>query len=195
MKKLLSVIAGLAMSSTAQAAVVYNEGTDGALSNDALLPSTVALSVGAHEVIGSVVNPSDTRDYFTFTVAAGTVLEAIEVIDFTAVPTANFSFYGITSGPTSVNPAADPDALLTGDLVGIGDIGADLLEASVAGSTLGSLVPGVYTLLIQQTGSEVNSYHLNFVVVADPIPVPAAGLLFGTGAALVALRRRRQKQA
>lgn len=59
-----------------QAGVVWDEGGNGDLSNDGLLPTSVAFTAGSNIMNGTVGNSGSgvDRDYFTFTVPTGKAL-------------------------------------------------------------------------------------------------------------------------
>ena len=197
--------ASLAASSPASAAATYSENIMGDLSNSGLTPTAINLAFGNNLLEGNTgrVDGAIDRDYFTFTLAAGQALDAIEILANTT--TLGFSFIGVQSGnQLTVDPgAADATGLLGWYHYSGADVGTDVLDnmgVSAAGSTgfSGPLGPGTYSFWIQEAspGPRVR-YRINFVVgeFVGQVPEPATWgmMLLGFGAVGYAMRRRRRR--
>jgi hypothetical protein len=178
----------------------WNEAVDGDLSNDGLAPSAVSLSVGSTTVIGAtgraVTGGPVDRDYFTFVVPAGHVLESMILLKGVTV-VGGGSFLGLMAGPLfTVSPTSGTaDGLLGWTIYSEGNVGTDLLPA-MSIPALGSsgfdipLPAGAYSFWVQETGVGVAAYAFEFNVSAVPELSPALSLLAGF-ALLAAVRRRR----
>ena len=191
MYKLAILFAAATISTFSSATVIHNEALLGDLSNDPLAPTSLTFGVGSNEISGTVVNTNDTRDYFTFTIGDGLVLDSIDLVSYFDVdnPDANTGFAAINAGTTTTQPggrSVDAD-FLGGAHVGAdqlpgagGSLAADLARAENIGTTFDfPLTAGDYSFVIQQTGPENTGYTLDFVV--SPVPLPAAAWLFVSG--------------
>ena len=197
--------ASLAVSSPAFAASTYSENVSGDLSSNGLSPTAINLAFGNNMIEGttgrSAAGAID-RDYFTFTLATGQALDAIQIL--TGTTTLGFSFIGVQSGnQLTLDPAsADATGLLGWYHYSGADVGSDILDnigVAANGSTgfNGPLGPGTYTFWIQEAspGPRVR-YRFNFVVgnFVGEVPEPGtwAMMLLGFGAVGYAIRRRRR---
>ena len=191
MYKLAILFAAATISTFSSATVIHDEALLGDLSNDPLAPTSLTFGVGSNEISGTVVNTNDTRDYFTFTIGDGLVLDSIDVVSYFDVNGNNpdNGFTAINAGTTTTQPgmgSVDAD-FLGGAHVGAdqlpgtgGSLAADLARAENIGTTFDfPLTAGDYSFLIQQTGPENTGYTLDFVV--SPVPLPAAAWLFVSG--------------
>ena len=188
MYKLAILFAAATISTFSSATVIHNEALLGDLSNDPLAPTSLTFGVGSNEISGRVVNPSDTRDYFTFTIGDGLVLDSIDLVSYFDVDgnPADDGFAAINAGTTTTQPAMGAD-FLGGAHVGADQLpgadrslAADLAGAENIGTTFDfPLTAGDYSFVIQQTGAENTGYTLDFVV--SPVPLPAAAWLFISG--------------
>ncbi len=180
----------------AQAATVWSEGVNGDLSTNEGAPTSVAFSIGSNVVTGSVISTTDVRDYFTFTIGAGQALSSIILLAYDDPSTGtandgNTGFNAINIGSTSLMPGAGNIGSFLGANHLTPSIGTDILPGlgnagfGAAGFT-GSLGPGTYTYVIQQTSPVTSAYSLQFNVV----PEPSSLLLSLAGAGLVFRRRR-----
>ncbi|MEM7145053.1 MAG: PEP-CTERM sorting domain-containing protein [Verrucomicrobiota bacterium] len=157
------------------------------LSNDPLMPTAVNLDVGINTFIGQV-GAADTRDYFTFVIGAGESLTGIFLISYldgTSGGVGNRGYIMIDDGATSVIPSGPTTNDFLGgshlDTVVFPDATTNVLTtlALPAAGGVGfsaPLGPGTYTVNVQQTGSQLSNYELNFEVVPEPSSV---ALLFG----------------
>ncbi|HEY4308855.1 MAG TPA: PEP-CTERM sorting domain-containing protein [Pirellulales bacterium] len=189
---------GLILLATAPltAATVWNETSDGDISNNRLTPTAVTLGVGGNDVIGSVVGSPSDIDYLTINVPAGDKLSQIVLESFTS--TDQKGFIGILHGSTFTEPAVGTNvANLLGYThfgPGAGNVGLDILPSMGTGpgaqGFTAPLATGNYTLWIQQLGA-LTSYDFNFVV--SPVPEPSTWALAGTAAGLYALVFRRRQ--
>ncbi len=196
--------ASLAVSSPASAAATYSENISGDFSNLGLTPTPISLAFGNNIIEGWAgrVDGAIDRDYFTFTLASGQALDAIQLLTPTA--TLGFSFIGVQTGNQfTLDPgAADATGLLGWYHYSGADVGTDVLDnmgVSAAGSTgfSGPLGPGTYSFWIQEIspGPRVR-YRINFLVgdyVAVPEPATWGMMLLGFGAVGYAMRRRRRR--
>ncbi|MEL7472292.1 MAG: hypothetical protein AAGK04_03170 [Planctomycetota bacterium] len=193
-----ALLVAAAIATSASATVVHDEGVDGDLSTDPAVPTPLAFAVGTNTVTGSMSAPSDTRDYFTFTVGAGQSLNGIFLIDYTDLDiggNGNRGFIHIDDGATSVIPSgATAGDFLGGSHLDRGvfpDAATNVLTTLAAAPQGGvgfvaPLGPGTYTINVQQTGPQNTGYTLDFQFV----PSPGALAAIGAGG-LLALRRRR----
>lgn len=188
----LAVLVPAALLLPAHAAVVHDESVDGDLSSNAAAPTSLAFSLGSNVVSGTTFSanqPGGDRDFLTFTLGAGQQLASLRLLAYSPDDP---GFIAFNAGPTGFVPDASTDAnFLAGILISDLEVGADLLPLFVSSAvTTNSLAvpvldPGTYTLVIQQTSSNLTSYSLDFAVV--PAPGAAASLALG----LLAARRRR----
>jgi hypothetical protein len=189
---------GLILLATAplMAATVWNETSDGDISNNRLAPTAVTLGVGSNDVIGSVVgNPSDI-DYLTINVPVGDRLSQIVLESFTS--TDQKGFIGIQQGSTFTEPAVGTNVThllgYTHFGPGAGNVGLDILPSMGTGpgaqGFTAPLTAGDYTLWIQQLGA-LTSYDFNFVI--SPVPEPSTCALAGMAAGLCAIVVRRRQ--
>jgi hypothetical protein len=149
----------------AHAATVWNETSNGDLSNSGLMPTPVTMSVGSNSVIGNTGNGGGgvDRDYFRFIVPPGAVLTAIKLLDNAAVA-GGVSFIGIQPGAqvTVGTLGQGSENLIALGHYGNDQIGTDLLPSIKIGSP-GPLPSGTYSVWVQDT-SGVASYGFDFVI-------------------------------
>lgn len=175
------------------------ESQSGDLSNSGLAPTAVTLGLGSNLIAGTTGRISGVvdRDYFSFTLPAGTQLSSVFVLPgstflgFSAV-----SFIAVQAGPqVTVSPTATSAAGLLGWWhFGENDVGTDILGLmGTGGSAIGfndPLPAGTYSFWIQDTGSGTAQYRLDFGVT--PVPEPGAALLLLAGlAGLAGVKARR----
>jgi hypothetical protein len=170
--------------------VLWDELTQGDLSNDRFHPNAFTLPVGESQLLGSMdgggPNGID-RDYFSITIPQGYVLSQLVLEQyFSSDPVA---FIGIQPGPIFPN---DPATVSPGDLLGwlhfgADNVGADLLP--LMGANGQGFTPPLgeqtYTFWAQQTG-EATIDVLDFWVT-----VPEPGATMPLALMLMAARRRR----
>lgn len=189
---IFTVLTVLGLPGLASAADLWNEGTQGDLSDDRLNPSAFALPAGGSTLRGVLEGVSDDvvdRDYFSITIPQGFQLDSISLDAYTS--TDFLAFIGLAPGavfpfdPATVNA----DDLLGYALFGPFDVGGDLL-AKIGQNGQGFTAPlaaGTYTFWAQQTG-DFTEYTATFNVSA----VPAPGVLSLVGITAVGLVRRRR---
>lgn len=182
----------------AQAATAWDESSAGDLSNDGLAPTALSLGLGENLLLGRTGRTDGVvdRDYFSFTLAAGTQLDTLTVL-----PGSSFlgpgaaSFIAVQAGPQlTVNPTGGSAAGLLGWVhYSENDVGTDILGLMGIGpgaiGFAGPLPAGTYSFWIQDTGSGVADYRFDFAVSA--VPEPAAWALWLAGLGLLAGARRR----
>jgi hypothetical protein len=189
-RKLLALaIASFGIAVDARASTVWNEAVNGDLSNDGLAPTLLIFALGDNAVLGSTGQagqPGGDRDYFTFTVAPGTVLTSISLLANTFV-SGSASFLAIQAGPQlTVTPTGGGAQNLLGFVhYDTSQIGSNLLPIM---GIPGALPSGAYSVWVQELGGTVD-YGLNFNVAA--VPLPGAAVLLVSGLlGLTTLRRR-----
>lgn len=163
-----------------RADLLWNEPSQGDLSNDRFNPTHFNLTLGDNQLIGFYAGDDGTgtfdRDYYSLTIPAGMQLAQINCEAYFSIDL--FSFIAIQPGPTFPN---DPTTVEPGDLLGwhhlnISDVGNDILPA-IGQNGQGFLPPlpaGTYSFWGQQM-DDPTDYVLNFVVI--PAPSPALLLL------------------
>ena len=205
MNKYHATIAGIAacafLAGSASADLMWDEAIDGDISGDYMNPTQMYTKGVNNHVIFTTVggNPEQDREYFTFTIAEGYELVSIVLDNFDTDPESNLGFIGVASGTSFPTPpdAPDPTQLLGFALVGMADVGDDILQSmGQAGGSIGftgPLGPGSYTFWAQETGPSTDDWDLNFIVTQGSAPaVPGPGALAGLiGIATIAGRRRR----
>ncbi len=181
---LFIAVALTGFASAASGAIVWDESVDGDLSDDPLAPTGIMFAVGVNGVIGTD-GDADTRDYITFTIEEGYQLDAILLQGYVDVATGgdgDRGYIAINDGDSSAIPdGGNSDSFLGGSHLDPLASGTDLLAILAAAPLAGTgfeapLGPGTYSFLIQQTGTEITSYDLEFMVSAA-VPLPAAGWL------------------
>jgi len=159
-------------------AVIYDEASDGDITDDATNPLALALGDGSNVISGEVV--AGDIDYVTVNVPEGYVLSALELANYESVD--DVAFIGIQQGTVFTEPPTDTNAanLLGFTLFGADVEGTDILPAIGNGAGAQGFTPpleaGDYTFWIQQTGTDVVDYSFDLVttLAAD---VPASGSL------------------
>jgi hypothetical protein len=187
---ILAVVAAAACSA-ARGDVIWNESTNGDLSDNRFSPTLLNVSPGSNQLIGIMqgeLSPGVIDlDYFTITVPAGHVLSELVLESYFSLDP--FAFLAIQPGAIFPN---DPQTVEPQDLMGwthmrVSQVGQDLLP-EMASQGYGFTIPlpaGTYTFWGQQLGDPTD-YVLDFVIV----PGPGAGATLALAAGLL-LRRRR----
>jgi len=151
-------------------ALVFDEATEGEITNDPNNPLPFQFADGVNAISASVAFPD--VDYITINVPAGSELTSIELEDY--VSTNNQSFIAIQSGSVFTELVDDPQVanLLGYAHHGTNMIGVDILPDIGSGVGAQGFTPplsaGDYTFWIQETGSAVAEFTLNFIVA--PVP-------------------------
>ena len=170
---------------------LWDEGADGDLSGDPAAPTVLVFESGSNVVTGSMVAPDDTRDYLSFTLPPGSRLTALLLTryeDLDIGGPGNRGFHAINAGATSFIPGASTaSSFLGGAHLDPEPAGTDLLPVLGAAAQAGTgfeppLGEGTYSYVVQQTGSELTGYTLDFVVETDPVE-PTLDMLYFVPAA------------
>jgi hypothetical protein len=178
---------------SAFAGEIWNEQTQGDLSDARLSPSAFTLASGGNTLVGVLEGFRETGepdlDYFSITIPEGFLLNGITLDAYQS--TDFVAFIGIVPGMTF---PFDPASVNAEDLFGYAlfgpfDVGGDLLAAmSQNGAGFTPPLPaGTYTFWAQQLG-ERTDYTATFQVAAVPSPGTLALLAVTAGACS---RRRR----
>lgn len=176
------------------------------LSNDGNAPTFLTFSDGHNIVEGSMGFNGLTldADIWTFTVASGYELSAINLVTYNGSnPTfPNGHWMAIATGST-INTTDASNHLSNGlwreETDGLGNTNTNLLAilqngpefGSSSSKITGNIQAGTYTFWVQDTTDFVNQYCIDFVIT--PVPEPGSVLLLGT-ASLLGLRRRRPRK-
>ncbi|KPF48466.1 hypothetical protein IP87_18070 [beta proteobacterium AAP121] len=185
----------------AHAAGGWDEAVQGDLANAGTTPTAITLELGSNPVRGTTgrVNSVVDRDYFSFTLAEGLQLDTLTVVGGSFLGISGLSFIAVQAGPqVTVNPTGGSATGLLGWVhFGENDIGTDILGLMGIGfgaSGFSSPLPaGTYSFWLQDTGTGVASYQLDFGVSAVPEPTAAWLILGGLAglAGVVGAKRNR----
>jgi hypothetical protein len=193
--KLIAVMIGvLALPALAPAQFLWNELSQGDLSDDHFAPNSFVLSPGDNTLFGTIDGDDGEgnidRDYFSITIPSGLQLSQLVLAGYDSTDFA--AFMGIQPGPIFPD---DPKTVAPGDLMGwtlFGQslIGQDLLpEMGIHGyGFTPPLSSGVFTFWVQQLDT-FTEWTGDFVVTEVPEPSAAALLLI----ALAHTARRRAR--
>ena len=146
--------------------VLFDEAVDGDIINDPNNPDFLQLVVGQNRVNATVVSPD--LDYITINVPDGSELSAIELTEYTSLD--DVSFIGMQTGEVFTETPEDPNpANLFGFILFGGALeGGDILELMGANPDAQGFTPpleaGDYSFWIQDTGPDLVTYRLSFVV-------------------------------
>jgi hypothetical protein len=153
-------------------AATYDEGINGALSNNHLAPTSFEVSPGSNTIKGQV---AANQDYIRFTVPIDSVLSSVELVAYTTSGvSSNVGFFAIAAGESVsvAPPGSNPiSGVLGWILFNASDIGPNLLPAmGTAGSGATGFTPplpaGTYTFWIQDTMQTVG-YEFSFDLTPD----------------------------
>jgi hypothetical protein len=182
------------------AAVLWNEGISGDLSNNQLAPTALVMNAGINSVLGTV-GFGDSQDFVSFMIPAGFQLSAVVLAAYASPDLQGFT--GFAPGATFAGDPFNPASYLGYAHFGTGAQNGPLPPANLVGQDIlpimgspvtapGSmgfpnpLPSGTYTFLIQQLGS-ATSYQFDYNVTA--VPEPSLLAMLGCGILLLAQRR------
>lgn len=192
----LAALSALALAaSEARADVVYNETTNGDLSNNGLIPTVISFHSGSNQVLGTTGRGSTVdRDYFTFTIPENNLFSGIWELPGTTA--GGVSFIGLQAGPQLTLPTNTQTAA---GLLGWYHYDASLVNTDLfplmsisANGSSGFTPPlssGTYTIWIQDFTPGTYTYGFDFRVT--PVPEPSTYGLVGAGLVLALAARRR----
>lgn len=180
----------------ANAATAWDEALSGDLANTGTSPTAVNFGLGSNIVTGTTGRNSGVvdRDYFSFTLPAGWQLDTLNVVSATAIGASALSFIAVQAGPqVTVNPTGGSATGLLGYAhYGENDVGTDILQimgfGPGASGFSGALPAGSYSYWIQDTGTGIAAYTLDFGVSA--VPEPSSALMWLAGVAALGWLRR-----
>jgi hypothetical protein len=180
--------------------VLWNEASNGDLSNNQAAPNAFTLPFGASTITGTVTGGGvDPQDWVALTVPPGGALTSLVLSSYSSTDVQGFtgfqtgsSFVGSVNTPsnytgythygTGANNGSGPVNLVGQNLL---PIMADPTQDPGAIGFAPPLGPGTYTFLIQQLGAATN-YQFTYTVSA--VPEPGSLLLSGM-AGLAAISR------
>ena len=206
--RLLLAFVGVAgVHSTGQASIVWNESSNGDLSNVQGTPTTVTLGVGVNSVLGTV-GGGDTQDWITLHIPAGMTLNQIVNVTFTSTDLQGFTgfasgsaFSGSLNTPGNYNGYTHfGTSARNGSQPAINTVGMDIFPlmadtVNVAQGAKGFTIPlgaGDYSFLIQQLGAST-TYQFDYITVAA-VPEPSSLCLLGAIGAATLVRRAAQRR-
>jgi outer membrane scaffolding protein for murein synthesis (MipA/OmpV family) len=187
-----------------QGGTVYNEATQGDLSNSGLSPTPITVTSGSNQIFGTTgrgANGLD-RDYFTITVPTGLQLTSIMELAGTSVGGA-VSFIGIQAGnQVTVSPnATDATGLLGWSHYGGATTDTDLLPAMSIPDQGSSgftrpLDGGTYSFWIQDFNAGSFSYGFDLVLApaASSAPEPQSYAMMLSGFLVLAFLCKCRRQ-
>ena len=192
MKKAALFVVALALGGAAQAQIIWDEASQGDLSNDRLAPTSLNLALGTNGVLAR--SGFSDIEYIHFHLASGMQLDAIVPISYSGND--EIAFIGVQAGTTFTEPAngANVANLLGWALWGpaMGSMNTNILPAIGTGAGAqgftGPLTGSDYTFWIQNTGSDF-TWRMDFNTSVVPEPTSIAALFIGS----LAFLRKRQR--
>lgn len=159
----------IALATSANAGVVWDESVNGGLSTNPAAPTSITFIAGSNTINGTVGNVGGIqRDYITFTLVAGQKLTGLNLLGYNS---SNLGFAAFNAGSTSHVPSESTNGFfMSGIHVTNADIGFDLMEFFVTRAvtsdalSVSEIDPGTYCFVIQQTSPTIVTYSLEFIV-------------------------------
>jgi len=161
----LLTLLGLSYASVASADN-WNEGIDGDLSNNRLVPTVISLDPGSNTITATSV--AGDPEYYAVNVPPGYQLSALTLVSYVSLD--SVAFVGVQNGTTFTEPATGTDvSQLLGWLhFGPSLVGTDILDDIGTGAgAIGFAGPqpaGDYTFWSQQTGANAATYTFDLQV-------------------------------
>lgn len=156
----------------ASGASIYNESTDGDLSNILNAPTALPiLSIGSNEITGTV-SPTDSNDVGSFVVPIGFQLDRVILSAYTS-PLANSTSFALYPGA---------EVLFGSEIefihVAVFNVGTDLLKFD---SAPGPQPAGIYTFRWGRELDDPATYTFNLqLAAATPVPEPSSLILISS---------------
>jgi hypothetical protein len=206
----------LAAGANARASVIWNQGVNGALSENPAAPTPFTLAAGTNSLIASVGGGGNSesgvnQDWVNINIPAGFQLSHLVLASFTSTDNNQQGFTAVATGATfaggeaavntpasylgythfgigAANNGQPPTNLVGVDVLPI--MGNNVVDSPGSQGFTPPLPSGSYTFLVQDIGDTVpTNFQYDFDVSA--VPEPTSGFLFVGGAALMSLARRR----
>jgi hypothetical protein len=200
--------------SSGRAAVIWNQSSNGPLSENPLAPTSFTLSAGTNSVIAVVGGGGGSesgidQNWVNMNIPAGLQLSNLVLASFVSTDLQGFtgvaagatfaggegavnttsSYLGYTHFGTGASDNGHPAQNLVGvDVLPI--MGNNLVDSPGSQGFTPPLPAGSYTFLIQQMGATTN-YQYDFDVTA--VPEPASLSVLGFGAVGLLMRRSRRR--
>ncbi len=150
----------------ADPAPLFDEASDGEISDDPANPLSLQLTIGANQLNASVVAPD--LDYVTINVPADTALTRITLDSYNSTNTQSFMALQPGTQFTEVAASANVANLLGYAHFGTVSVGMDILPDLAAGvGAQGFTTPlaaGDYTLWMQETGSAAVDFSITLEI-------------------------------
>jgi len=173
----LLTLLGLSYASVANADN-WDEGIDGDLSNNRLVPTVISLDPGSNTITATSV--AGDPEYYAVNVPPGYELSALTLVSYASLDP--ISFVAVQNGTTFTEPATGTNVSqllgwlhFTPSLVGT-DILDDIGNGGGAIGFTGPQPAGDYTFWSQQTGANASTYTFDLQVTVAPTDQPIGAI-------------------